>query len=97
MACCALYGASGRCLLGGLWISFGECVGDGLGHGGVVEAETVGEAGDLAGDVVGGHGGDQGSGGAQGVDLAFGVAQPAAPPGDFRVDDQVGERPGLAR
>ena len=76
---------------------FGECVGDGFGHGGVVEPEDGGEAGDLAGDVGGGHGGDEGSGGAQGADLAFGVAQPPAPAGDFGVDDEVGKRAGVAR
>ena len=61
----------------------------------VVQIQPTGQANHLAGDVVGGHGRDKASGGAQGVDLSFRIREPPVPPVDFAVDDQVGQRPGV--
>jgi hypothetical protein len=71
-----------------------ERVGDGFGDGRMVEVEDSRKTGDLASNVGGGHGGYQGGGGAQGVDLSFWVTQPTAPSGGFSVSDQVGQRLG---
>jgi hypothetical protein len=43
----------------------GERIGNGFGYGRVVQVEPVSEAGHLAGDLIRGHGGDQGRGRAQ--------------------------------
>ena len=61
------------------WEDLGERVSDGAGDGCVVEAEPACEAGDLAGDMSGRHGGDERSSGAQRADLPFWVAQPPSP------------------
>jgi hypothetical protein len=65
----------------------------------VVQPEDGSEACDLARNVGGGHGGDQGGGGAQRTELAFRIAQFAAPAGCLllpalaRVRDRVRSLP----
>jgi hypothetical protein len=68
----------------------GEGVGDGFGDGGVGHAQADGDAGDLAADVSGGHGGDDRCRRTQGVDLAFCIFEPWLPPVEFAVGDHVG-------
>ena len=62
----------------------------------MVQTEAVSKASHLAGDVAGGHGGDEAGGGAEGVDLALRIREPPVPPVDFIVDDDVGQRMGMA-
>ena len=73
---------------------FWQRAGDGVGNGRVIQAQPVGQPCDLAGDVGGGHGGDDGRGGAQRADLALGMVEPAGPALEFGVDNQVGKRVG---